>query len=41
MVLSRDGDDCCMFLVSECVQKATNRYLTTRERPASGATCTD
>ncbi|MFD9219315.1 alpha/beta hydrolase [Streptomyces sp. NPDC060064] len=41
VVLGREGDDYSMFLVSECVQKATNRYLTTRALPAPGTTCTD
>ncbi|MFC5204746.1 alpha/beta hydrolase [Streptomyces kaempferi] len=40
VVLGREGDDYSMFLVSECVQKATNRYLTTRALPAPGTTCT-
>ncbi|MFE2875098.1 alpha/beta hydrolase [Streptomyces roseus] len=41
VVLSRDGDDYSMFLVSKCVQEATNRYLTTSALPAPGTTCTD
>ncbi|HET6355727.1 alpha/beta fold hydrolase [Streptomyces sp.] len=41
VVLGRQGDDYSMFLVSKCVQEATNRYLTTRALPAPGTTCTD
>ncbi|MFD7613710.1 alpha/beta fold hydrolase [Streptomyces sp. NPDC059828] len=41
VVLSREGDDYSMFLASECVQAATNRYLTTRALPAPGTICTD
>ncbi|MEV5388556.1 alpha/beta fold hydrolase [Streptomyces sp. NPDC052721] len=41
VVLSREGDDYSMFLLSQCVRDATNRYLTTRSLPAPGTTCTD
>ncbi|MER5462453.1 alpha/beta fold hydrolase [Streptomyces sp. NPDC002668] len=41
VVLGHEGDDYSMFLVSKCVQKATNRYLTTLALPAPGTTCTD
>ncbi|MEU2879942.1 alpha/beta fold hydrolase [Streptomyces sp. NPDC007070] len=41
VVLSREGDDYSMFLLSQCVRDATNRYLTTRTLSAPGATCTD
>ncbi|WP_406511253.1 alpha/beta hydrolase [Streptomyces sp. NBC_00161] len=41
VVLNREGDDYSMFLVSRCVQDATNRYLTTSALPAPGTTCTD
>ncbi|WP_405595331.1 alpha/beta hydrolase [Streptomyces sp. NBC_01410] len=41
VVLGHEGDDYSMFLVSKCVQEATNRYLTTRVLPAPGTTCTD
>lgn len=41
VVLGHEGDDYSMFLVSECVRKATNNYLTTRALPAPGTTCTD
>ncbi|MFJ6728193.1 alpha/beta hydrolase [Streptomyces sp. NPDC091281] len=41
VVLSREGDDYSMFLVSQCVRDATNHYLTTRKLPAPGTTCTD
>ncbi|WP_030245725.1 alpha/beta fold hydrolase [Streptomyces sp. NRRL S-350] len=41
VVLSREGDDYSMFLLSQCVRDATNRYLTTRALPAPGTTCTD
>ncbi|MFJ8547267.1 alpha/beta fold hydrolase [Streptomyces sp. NPDC093586] len=41
VVLSREGDDYSMFLLSQCVRDATNRYLTTRILPAPGTTCTD
>ncbi|WP_234042946.1 alpha/beta fold hydrolase [Streptomyces marianii] len=41
VVLSREGDDYSMFLLSQCVREATNRYLTTRALPAPGTTCTD
>ncbi|CAL9584531.1 alpha/beta fold hydrolase [Streptomyces sp. enrichment culture] len=41
VVLSREGDDYSMFLLSQCVRDATNRYLTTRDLPAPGTTCTD
>lgn len=41
VVLSREGDDYSMFLLSPCVRVATNRYLTTRTLPAPGTTCTD
>lgn len=41
VVLGHEGDDYSMFLVSKCVQEATNRYLTTRALPAPGTTCTD
>ncbi|MFG3283382.1 alpha/beta hydrolase [Streptomyces sp. NPDC048111] len=41
VVLSREGDDYSMFLISPCVRDATNRYLTTRTLPAPGTTCTD
>ncbi|MFJ2397992.1 alpha/beta fold hydrolase [Streptomyces sp. NPDC087843] len=41
VVLGHEGDDYSMFLVSKCVQKATNRYLTTRALPAPGTICTD
>ncbi|MEU5540772.1 alpha/beta hydrolase [Streptomyces sp. NPDC020362] len=40
VVLAREGDDYSMFLVSQCVRDATNRYLTTRTLPRPGATCT-
>ncbi|MER8186904.1 alpha/beta fold hydrolase [Kitasatospora sp. NPDC094015] len=41
VVLGREGDDYSMFLLSRCVQEATNRYLTTLALPAAGTTCTD
>ncbi|MFH8663184.1 alpha/beta fold hydrolase [Streptomyces afghaniensis] len=41
VVLSREGDDYSMFLLSQCVRDATNRYLTTRALPAPDTTCTD
>ncbi|MGV9274987.1 alpha/beta fold hydrolase [Streptomyces griseosporeus] len=41
VVLSREGDDYSMFLLSQCVRDATNRYLTTRSLPAPGTTCAD
>ncbi|MFC8517721.1 alpha/beta fold hydrolase [Streptomyces sp. NPDC057257] len=41
VVLSREGDDYSMFLLSQCVRDATNKYLTTRVLPAPGTTCTD
>jgi pimeloyl-ACP methyl ester carboxylesterase len=41
VVLSREGDDYSMFLLSPCVRDATNNYLTTRALPAPGTTCTD
>ena len=41
IVLSRDGDDYSMFLLSQCVRDATNKYLTARVLPAPGTTCTD
>ncbi|MBN0048552.1 alpha/beta fold hydrolase [Streptomyces actuosus] len=41
VVLTRDGDDYSMFLLSQCVRDATNRYLVSRELPAPGTTCTD
>ena len=40
VVLAHEGDDYSMFLASECVQKATNHYLTTGELPAPGTVCT-
>ncbi|MFF3000789.1 alpha/beta hydrolase [Streptomyces sp. NPDC057950] len=41
VVLGHEGDDHSMFLVFECVRKATNRCLTTRALPAPGTACTD
>ncbi|MFC9879436.1 alpha/beta fold hydrolase [Streptomyces libani] len=41
VVLSREGDDYSMFLLSSCVRAATNRYLTDRVLPAPGTTCTN
>ncbi|MEU9385338.1 alpha/beta fold hydrolase [Streptomyces sp. NPDC048279] len=41
VVLSREGDDYSMFLLSQCVRDATNRYLTDRVLPRQGTTCTD
>ncbi|MCK8677002.1 alpha/beta fold hydrolase [Streptomyces lichenis] len=41
VVLSREGDDYSMFLLSACAREATNRYLTTRALPAPGTLCTD
>lgn len=41
VVLSREGDDYSMYLLSQCVQDATNRYLSSRELPAPGTTCTN
>ncbi|MFI6099747.1 alpha/beta fold hydrolase [Lentzea sp. NPDC051213] len=41
VVLTRDGDDYSMFLASQCVRDATNRYLTERVLPAPGTVCTD
>ncbi|MFF8789292.1 alpha/beta fold hydrolase [Streptomyces sp. NPDC015125] len=41
VVLSREGDDYSMFLLSRCVRAATNRYLTDRVLPAPGTTCTN
>ncbi|MEU6221523.1 alpha/beta fold hydrolase [Streptomyces sp. NPDC047022] len=40
VVLSREGDDYSMILLSQCVQDAANRYLSTRALPAPGTTCT-
>jgi len=40
-VLTREGDDYSMFLLSQCVRDATNRYLTERVLPAPGTMCTD
>ncbi len=41
VVLGREGDDYSMFLLSPCVQAATNRYLTTLALPSAGTVCTD
>lgn len=41
VVLSREGDDYSMFLVSQCVRDGTNRYLTGRVLPDRGTTCTN
>lgn len=41
VVLSREGDDYSMFLLSPCVRAATTRYLTARALPAPGTTCTN
>ncbi|MFJ1706991.1 alpha/beta fold hydrolase [Kitasatospora sp. NPDC088346] len=41
VVLGREGDDYSMFLLSRCVQEATNRYLTTLALPAAGTVCKD
>ncbi|MFI0406428.1 alpha/beta fold hydrolase [Actinomadura sp. 3N508] len=41
VVLSRDGDDYSMFLVSQCVRDAANRYLADRILPKPGTVCTD
>jgi hypothetical protein len=41
VVLSREGDDYSMFLVSQCVRDATNRYLTDLVLPEPGTVCTD
>ncbi|MFI0374342.1 alpha/beta fold hydrolase [Actinomadura sp. 1N219] len=41
VVLSRDGDDYSMFMVSKCVRDAANRYLTDRVLPKPGTVCTD
>ncbi|MFE2548202.1 alpha/beta fold hydrolase [Streptomyces sp. NPDC059355] len=39
VVLAREGDDYSMFLASQCVRDATNRYLTTLALPAPSTTC--
>ncbi|GAA4239030.1 alpha/beta hydrolase [Actinomadura meridiana] len=41
VVLSREGDEYSMFLMSKCVRDATNRYLTDRVLPKPGTICTD
>ncbi|WP_054055235.1 alpha/beta fold hydrolase [Alloactinosynnema sp. L-07] len=41
VVLSREGDDYSMFMLSQCVRDATNRYLTELALPAPGTTCTN
>lgn len=41
VVLSREGDDYSMFLLSGCVRDHVNRNLTDRKLPAPGTTCTD
>ncbi|GAA1988422.1 alpha/beta hydrolase [Amycolatopsis minnesotensis] len=41
VVLSREGDDYSMFMVSQCIRDAANRYLTDRTLPAPGIVCTD
>ncbi|WUH99202.1 alpha/beta hydrolase [Spirillospora sp. NBC_00431] len=41
VVLSRDGDDYSMFMVSQCVRDHANRYLTDRILPKPDTVCTD
>ncbi|TMQ95565.1 alpha/beta hydrolase [Actinomadura soli] len=41
VVLSREGDDYSMFLVSQCVRDAGNRYLIDRALPKPGTVCTN